>query len=201
MGHDITLYGAGYTRSARCLWTLRELELKHEYVESGDLISTDELRAMQPQAKLPVAIINGEPLYESVAICTHFCDLAPEKDLIGAPGTRERSLHLQWTSFALTEVETWLWSSFKHLALYPEEDRVPAVLPVNEKEIRAGLSVVNSALADDDYLVANRFSVTDIIVGWPVNWARRMKYLDGMDNLSRYLDRLFARPHCHLNPE
>ena len=46
-------------------------------------------------------------------------------------------------------------------------------------------------LADDDYLVGNKFSVTDIIMAWPVNWARRMDYFEGMDNLSRYLDRLF----------
>lgn len=201
MSHEITLYGVGYTRSARCLWTLLELELDHEYVEDGELIRSDELRAMQPQAKLPVALIDGEPLYESAALCTHFCDLAPEKGLLGAPGTRERGLHMQWTSFALTEIETWLWSSFKHQGMYPEDVRVPAVIAVNEEEIRSGVAVVNDALADDDYLVGNKFSVTDIVVSWPINWARRMNYLGGMDNLSRYLDHLFARPHCRLNSE
>ena len=201
MSHDITLYGTGYTRSSRCLWTLLELELEHEYVEDGGLIHSDALRAMQPQGKLPVAMIDGEPLYESAAICTHLCDLAPQKGLLGAPGTRARGLHLQWTSFALTEIETWLWSSFKHQSMYPEDVRVPAVIAVNEQEIRSGLAVVNDALADDEYLVGNTFSVTDIVVSWPINWARRTQYLDGMDHLARYLDRLFARPHCHLNPE
>lgn len=201
MTHQITLHGVGYTRSSRCLWTLLELGLEHEYIENGKLIRSDELRALQPQAKLPVAIIDGEPLFESSAICTHLCDLAPEKGLLGGPGTRERALHLQWMSFALTEVETWLWSSFKHIAMYPEEKRVPAVLETNAEEIRNGLRVLSDALGREDYLVANRFSVTDIVVSWPVNWARRMKFLDGMDPLSRYLDRLFERPHCRLNPE
>ncbi len=201
MGHDITLYGLGYTRSARCLWTLKELGLPHEYIEDRTLIHTDELRAMQPQAKLPVAIIDGHPLYESAAICTQFCDLAPGQELIAKPGTPERGLHMQWSSFALTEIETWLWSSYKHLNMYDDEDKALEVLPANEKEIRSGLQVVDDALANSNYLVADRFSVTDIIMAWPVNWARRMDYFDGMDNLTRYLDRLFARPHCHLNPE
>lgn len=200
MSPNITLYGVGFTRSARCLWTLRELELEHEYIEDAKLIRTEQLRALQPQAKLPVAIIDGNPLYESAAICEHFCDLAPEKNLIAKPGTLERGQHMQWTSFALTEIETWLWSSFKHINMY-EEEKALEVLPANEKEIRAGLTVVNDALANNDYLIANQFSVTDIIMAWPVNWARRMNYFDGMDNLSRYLERLFARPHCHLNPE
>ncbi len=146
-------------------------------------------------------MIDGEPLFESAAICTHLCDLAPERALLGPPGSRERGLHLQWTSFALTEIETWLWSSFKHSGMYEEEKRIPAVVDVNADEIRSGLAVVNDALARDDYLVGNRFSVTDIVVSWPVNWARRMNYLDGMDHLARYLDRLFSRPHCRLNPE
>ena len=89
-------------------------------------------------------MIDGEPLYESAAICTHLCDLAPEKGLLGAPGTRERGLHMQWISFALTEIETWLWSSFKHQGMYPEDVRVPAVIEVNEEEIRSGVAVVNT---------------------------------------------------------
>lgn len=31
-----------------------------------------------------------------------------------APGTRERALHLQWTSFALTEMEACLWSDARN---------------------------------------------------------------------------------------
>ena len=201
MSHAITLYGYGYTRSARCLWTLLELGLEHEYVDDRALIHTDTLRAVQPLGKLPAAVVDGEPLYESAAICTYFCDLAPERKLIGAPGTRERALHLQWTSFVLTEIEAWLWSNAKHGGMYPEDKRVPAVIPVNAQEIRNGLSVVDAALADDDYLVANAFSVTDIIVSWAVNWARRMDHLEGLEHLARWLERLLARPHCRLNPE
>lgn len=201
MSRRITLYGAGYTRSARCLWTLLELEIDHEYVDTRSRTHDNEGRAMHPQAKLPVAMIDGEALYESAAICTHLCDLAPEKGLLGAPGTRNRGLHMQWTSFVLTEIETWLWSSYKHQKGYPEAMRVPAVIGVNGQEIRNGLAVVNDALAESDYLVGNTFSVTDIIVSWAINWARRMHHLNEMDNLSRYLDRLFARPHCRLNPE
>ena len=201
MSHRITLYGAGYTRSSRCLWTLLELGLEHDYIEKPELVHSDELRALQPQAKLPVAVIDGEVLFESAAICTHLCDLAPEQSLLGAPGTRERGLHLQWMSFVLTEIETWLWSSFKQTMMYPEEKRAPGVLETNREEIRAGLRVLDAALATDDYLVGNRFSVTDIVVSWPVNWARRTNALAGMDHLARYLDRLFERPHCRLNPE
>ncbi|GIS88801.1 MAG: hypothetical protein CM1200mP18_15110 [Gammaproteobacteria bacterium] len=42
-----------------------------------------------------------------------------------------------------------------------------------------------------DYLVENRFTVTDIIVSWTVNWGGRQGLLDGMNGLHAYLERLF----------
>ena len=55
------------------------------------------------------------------------------------------------------------------------------------------------ALGAARYLVEDRFTVTDIIVGYTMNSGRLMGYLDGFANLHGYLDRLFARPHCTLD--
>ena len=114
--------------------------------KDGDLIHTDELRVMQPQAKLPVVMIDGEPLYESAAICTHLCDPRAGE----GPGRRAghvgaRLAHAMDLFRPEPKSKPGCWSSFKHLSMYPEEQRVPAVLPVNEQEIRSGLAVVNDA--------------------------------------------------------
>ncbi len=199
MTHQITLYGFGPTRSARCKWTLLELGLDFEDVDDRALIGTDALRKFHPQAKFPAAVIDGQPLFESAAICTHLCDLAPERGLIGAAGSRARALHEQWTAFALTEMEAWLWSNAKHTNFYPEAKRVSAVVASNNEEFRAGAAVLNDVLNGTSFLVEDRFSVTDIVVGWTVNWGRRMGQLDGFEHLSAYLKRLFARPLCCLN--
>ena len=201
MTHEITLYGFGPTRSARCRWTLLELGLPFENVDDRSLIGSDQLRGLHPQAKLPAIVIDGEALFESVAICTHLCDLAPERGLIGAAGTRERALHEQWASFVLSEMEAYLWSSAKHTIFYPEEKRVAAVVESNSEEFRAGARVLDEVLAGSPFLVGGKFSVTDIVAGWVVNWGRRMGQLDGFDNLSAYLTRLFERELCTLNPE
>lgn len=201
MSHAITLYGLGPTRSARCKWTLLELGLDFDYVEDRSLIGSDELRPFHPQAKFPAAVIDGEPLFESSAICTHLCDLAPEKGLIAPAGSRARALHEQWTAFCLSEMEAYLWHTAKHTSFYPEEKRVPAVVAANSEEFRKGAKVLNDVLADSPFLVNGEFSVTDIFVGWAVNWGRRMGQNDGFEHLQSYLDRLFAREHCTLNPE
>ncbi|MCH9671420.1 MAG: glutathione S-transferase C-terminal domain-containing protein [Gammaproteobacteria bacterium] len=110
-------------------------------------------------------------------------------------------MHLQWTSFAQSEMEAWLWSSAKHKSFYPEEKRVPAVIEPNMEEFRNGAAAMDAALADTPYLVGGAFSVTDIIVSWTVNWGRRMGQLDEFANLQAYLARLHQREHCTLNPE
>ena len=201
MASDITLYGVGYTRSARCRWTLQELGLDFEQPDSGSMIGSDELRAFHPQSKLPAIVINGERLFESAAICTYLCDLNPDKGLIAPPGTHERALHDQWVSFGLSELEGYLWSTAKHSGFYPEEKRVPEVIPSNTEELLKGIAVLNDVLADTDYLVGGKFSVTDVILGWTLNWARRMGHLGDFVPVQAYVARLLEREHCALNSE
>ena len=201
MTPQITLYGYGTTRSARCWWALLESGLEFEYVDDGGLIRSDDLKALHPLAKLPALLVDGQPLFESAAICSYVCDLAPESGLIASSGTWQRALHEQWTSFVLTELEAYLWSNAKHTAMYPEARRVPAVVAPNQDEARAALGVLEAVLAQRPYLTGEQFQVTDIIAGWTINWARRSALLDAHPNLEAYLARLMSREHCKLNPD
>jgi glutathione S-transferase len=197
----ITLYEYGATRSVRVRWTLLELGLDFESKQGRELIGSEELRKVHPQGKLPAAVIDGRPLFESVAICNHLADSVPEKGLIPAAGTWDRALHDQWTSFALTELEAWLWSNAKHQFFYPEEMRVPGVVDANKREVRAALEVLEAELAQRDHLVGDAFSLTDILVSYTVNWARRARQLGDFPSLQRYLERLWERPACALPRE
>ena len=201
MENAITLYGTGGARSLRCRWVLSELELEYKYIDESGLIGSDRLRKCHPQSKIPAAVINGVTVFESSAICSYLCDLQKNAGLIASPGSSERALHDQWVSFAQSEVEGYLWSNIKHKSLYPEERRVPEVIKQNTKEIHAGLKVMDVVLSESEYLVGNNFSVTDIIVGWTINWARRSNLLGNYNALSQYLSRLFQRQHCMLNPD
>lgn len=196
----ITLYEMGTTRSARCRWTLLELGLEFEAIETRPLLHTDELTAINPMGKAPAIVIDGRPLFESCAICTALADANPDKGLISPSGTWQRALHDQWTCFTLSELEAWLWHSAKHSFLYPEEERVPEILEPNAKEFRKGAAVANDALAKNDYIINDAFSVTDIIMSFSLNWARRAGLTAEFDAINTYLDRILAREHCPLAP-
>ena len=198
---NITLYEYGPTRSARCRWTLLEAGLAFDSMSGRELVHSKELTAVHPQGKLPAALIDGKPLFESAAISTFIADQVPRAGLIAPAGSYARGLHDQWVCFALTEMEAHLWSTARNSFVYAEDQRVTAIYGQNETEFRRSADVLEGALLDAEYLVGNRFSVTDIIVSYTVNWARRQGWLDGSPNLQTYLQRLFERPHCTLNPD
>ena len=198
MALDITLYEYGPSRSKQARWTLQELGLEFKSVEGLEILHSDELNQVSPLGKVPAVVIDGEPLFESAAICTYLADLVPEKGLIAPSGTRERALHLQWVSFALTELEAYVWSNARNTFVLPEEQRITALFEQNNKEFKHAASVLDDVLSSADYLVGDKFSVTDILVGFTVNWGNLAGLLLQTPNLQRYLERLKERPHCTL---
>jgi glutathione S-transferase len=83
----VTLYGVGFNRSARCRWTLEEARIEYASVDRRELAGSDELRHFRPLAKVPAAVIDGQTLFESAAICTYIADRVPTADLIAKPGS------------------------------------------------------------------------------------------------------------------
>ena len=143
-------------------------------------------------------VIDGRPLFESAAIIAAVADLVPEKHLIARPGTWSRYLHEQWISFSLSEMEAFVQSTEINSIdfILPEEQRVPQILEQNAMLFRKGAAVLNDVLAEADYLVDDRFSVTDIFVGYTVHWGNETDLLDGFDHLKAYRTRLLERQHC-----
>jgi len=195
---DITLYEYGPSRSKQARWALLECGLEFRAIGDLNILHSDELNKVNPMGKVPAVLINGEPLFEAAAICTYLADLVPEKGLIAPSGTRDRALHLQWVSFALTEMEAYLWSNARNTFVLPEEERITALFEQNNKAFLHAAKVLDEVLADRDYLVGNRFSVTDILVGFTVNWGNGAGLLKALPNLRKYLNRLKERPHCTL---
>lgn len=198
MTPDITLYEYGPSRSKQVRWTLNELGLEFKAIGGVDILHSKELIDVNPMGKVPAVIINGKPLFESAAICTHLADLVPEKGLIAPSGTWERALHLQWTSFALTELEAYVWSNARNTFVLPKEERITALFEQNNKAFIQAAEVLDNVLAEKEYLVGNHFSLTDILVGFTLNWGELVGLLHQASNLQRYLKRLKKRPHCTL---
>lgn len=198
MAPDITLYEYGPSRSKQVRWTLLELGLEFNAIEGRDILHSDELNRVNPMGKVPAVVIDGKPLFEAAAICTYLADLVPKKGLIAASGTYERALHNQWLSFSLTELEAYVWSNARNTFVLPEEQRITALFEQNNKAFVNAAKVLDKVMASTDYLVGNRFSVTDILVGFTLNWGSLLGLLEQTPNLQNYLAQLKERPNCTL---
>jgi glutathione S-transferase len=194
----IILYELQPTRSARVRWTLLELGIPFESIEGrgSEIFSRPDLAQIHPMSKLPALRDNGRPLFESAAICNWLADSHPQAGLIAPSGTWARALHDQWTAFTLAEVEANLWHTARNRFLYSEEQRVPAVYEQNAREAKRGLAVLDGALKHKTWLVEDRFSVTDIFVGYAVVWARVQGMTGELASVTAYAERILARPLC-----
>lgn len=198
--NDIILYEYAPSRSARCRWTLLETGLEFTSVDEGpSLVGSDRLKPFHPLKKVPAAEIDGRPLFESAAICTAIADLVPEQGLVGPSGSWARALHDQWVSFTLSEMECWIWNTDMNTRVLPEEKRISAHIRQNGALFRRGARVMDQVLGEQDYLVENRFTITDIIASFAVQWGRSQGLIDDFSHLQAYLARLSQRRHSTLD--
>lgn len=189
------LYGYRNGRTLRVLWMLEELGAEYEYVEVdlfGGQGREPWFLKINPAGKVPVLDDGGTVVTESAAICLHLAEKHPQSGLLPPAGTPERTECYKWTSFILTELDAPLWTIAKHRFALPSERRVPAVINTAVWEFETNIQILAAALEDRLYLVAEAFSVADVLAGHIVLWSKSAKLPVGKA-LEQYLDRLEKR--------
>jgi glutathione S-transferase len=180
--------GAG--RPPRVRWALEEAGAPYEYVVmSTEVGSGAEHAERHPLGRVPVLETDEGLLFESGALCLHIADLNPESGLIPATGTHERAQVYQWAFFAMTELEPAMlraWSARRRA----DADAVVAA----DARLEKAFDALGAALHGCSYLIGDRFTIADIVVGGVCESARKYDLLPGSPGVRAYLERLDARP-------
>jgi glutathione S-transferase len=188
---SIRLYsrdGAG--RPPRVRWALEEAGAPYEVVVlSPDEAAGEEHRRRQPLGRVPALEIDGDVLFESAALCLQIADLFPEADLIPPPGSPERGAVYQWTIFAMSELEPAMIAARR-----AQRADDAAELEAARARLAAAVEALERALEGDGYLVGDRFTVADVVVGGILHSARQIEVLPESPRVAAYLGRLDARP-------
>ncbi|KAA3634573.1 MAG: glutathione S-transferase family protein [Proteobacteria bacterium] len=187
-----TLITAPRTRGTRVTWILEELGV--EYAVKIRSPRDPEVKAVNPLRKLPVLVADDLVLTESAAICTYLADRHDTPSLSPAPGTTERARFDEWNYYVLTDLEAPLWYFSKNAFLYPEKVRVPEILPACRREFARSVEALARRLGDNEFLVGEAFSVSDILCGHTLAWARAVQFELSSENVRDYADRVLARP-------
>ena len=188
------LYHQPRSRSTRVLWLAEEAGAAVDVVViAREDKHTDEYRALHPLSRSPAYVEESGAVFESAALVLHLADRHPESGLIAEPGSYERALQYQWAFFAMTELEAPLIDAAREMWKEAGEPDATHIAGGRERVAR-GAAVVEAALAEREHLVANAFSVADIIVGGVLSFARTAEIAELPSGLVDYVDRLEARP-------
>lgn len=192
----IQVYGFPQSRSTRIVWLLEELGVDYEF-NLVDFMKMEhrspEFLALNPAGKVP-AIVEGDlVMTESGAIVTYLAERFADKGLIPPAGTAERATFLQWSYFALCELEQPLWTMGKHKFALPAEQRVAEIFPTAEWEFQKALALLSEGLGDKPYILGENFSAADILLGHTLFWGMSFKQPIEQANLQAYAKRLQGR--------
>lgn len=177
-------------RPIRVAWTLEELGEPYEvtWMTREEAKGADH-RSRHPLGRVPVLEDEEGFIFESAAICLHLADQHPEAGLVPALGTRDRALVYQWAVFAPAELEPPLIEA----AMQAQRD--PERAASARRRFDAAVAAVSGSLGGSDYLVGDRFTVADVLVGTALAFTARAGLADDLpENLKAYLARLAQRP-------
>jgi glutathione S-transferase len=184
--------GAG--RPPRVRWALEEAGAPYEWVVMDSEEGHGEAhRRRHPLGRVPVLEGDDGLLFESAALCLHVADLNPQAELIPAPGSHERGQVYQWTFFAMTELEPAMVRAYTAR----RRDDADATAKADERLAKAG-AVLAARLEEHDYVVDDRFTIADIVLGGVLVSARKYDLLVDSPSLRAYLERLDGRPAKQL---
>ncbi len=192
----LTIYGAVTSRTARTIWMCKEHNIPFEHVpvsqRDGSTRKPEHLK-LNPNGHVPVIKDGDFVMWESLAINIYLANKYPGP--LTPKTLEEQARTVQWSMWALTEMEPNSTPILQHTILLPEDKRDPAVAARAREGVKAPLNVLEAELGSKDYLLGDRFTVVDLNVSHLVSTLIRVKYdLSGWPKVSAWLARCSARP-------
>jgi glutathione S-transferase len=185
----LTLHHAPRSRSARIVWLLEELgepyELALTTIQRQDGSGAADPTNPHPDKKVPALVHDGAVITESGAICLYLTDAFPKAGVGPLPGDPARGAYLTWLFYYQGVIEPSITAKFAGLAEHPAIRRsYGREEGVNER--------ILAALSAGPYILGERFSSVDVLIGSMGHFARAMLPADPI--IDTYLQRLGQRP-------
>lgn len=164
---------------------------------AGDNLS-DDYRRKNPTTKVPVLELDdGTCIGESMAICRYFEALQLEPPLMGRTPLEQARIEM-WQRRAEFHLLLNVGMCFQHTTGYFKDRMLPVPAYGEEcgRQALAFMALLDSHLADHDYLAGDQFSVADITALCAMDFARVVKLRPKPEwqHLLRWHQQVSARP-------
>ncbi|MFA5955341.1 glutathione S-transferase family protein [Hyphomicrobium sp.] len=184
-------YHAPNTRSFTIRWLFEELgspphELKILDMKKGEH-KTPAFLAVNPMGKVPTVTADGTPVTEVGAITIFLADLFPEANLAPEVSDPARGTYLRWIVFNHAAIEP---------AVMDKARNTPSGLPSSALcygSYDDTVSALASAVEHGPYILGERFSAADVVIGSAVRYLTMFKLLPAKPEFSSYLERMTSR--------
>lgn len=166
----IQLYHCKGARSLRPVWTLQEMGLDYELITMPfpPRYLHKEYMLINSIGTVPCMVDGDVKMTESAGISQYLVEKYGPTDLAVPLDDPEYGTYLNWLHRSDATLTFPLTLVLRYTRLEPEEKRNPQVAGDYRKWFLGRMRSVEEALADREYLAANRFTIADICVGYAV---------------------------------
>jgi glutathione S-transferase len=187
----LKLYHASPSRSSVAMWMLEEVGEPYEIqllsLKNGDQHKPEYL-AVNPMGKVPTIDDNGTVVSEVSAICCYLADAYPKAGLAPAVTDKLRGPYLKWLFYAPSCIEPAMIDKAMNRPPVPRSTAGWA-------DYDTVIAVLRDAAGNaSPYLLGERFSAADVVIGSSLRWGMQFKLLPELPEFVAYTQRLKQRP-------
>ena len=190
------LFGFKGTRSNRTEWMLREVGADYDFVKV-DLMSGEHKAAAHVErhahGMVPAFEDRDFRIIESTAAVLYLADKFAAKGLAPSTDSAERARYYQFAVYAVSTLDESVIPLYFHTFLLPPEKRKQEVVDQKTPVWATAAGFLTRSLGDKPYLLGDRFSAADVIVGYDIALAAKAGLLEGWPKLQAYAGRLAER--------
>ena len=186
----LKFHHAPQSRSLIVHWMLEELGESYE-IELLNLKTGEHKKpaylAVNPMGKVPALEHDGVVLTEAAAICCYLADTFPKAALAPAIGDPARGPYLKWLFFGPSCLEPAVIDRMS-------ERSMPPYRRLGYGDFDTMLGVVVGGVSPGPWLLGDRFTAADVVIGSGVAWGIGTKAVPERPELVAYVDRMMKRP-------
>lgn len=185
----LVLHHHPFTRARHVVWMLEEVGIDYD-LHFVDLLKgegrTPEHLGRNRMGKLPTLEDDGAVISEVAAIGMYLADRYAPGRLAPALDDPARGAYLRWCVFGASVVEP---GCMAHAAQWPCSPQ-----RVGWGSYDDMVATLEEAVGDGPWLLGERFTMADVLLGGAIRWMLQFKMLKGTDGtLPAYAERLSAR--------
>jgi len=133
-------------------------------------------------------------MFESAAICAYLAEKFPEAQMAPRIGTPERGRYYQWMVYSIATLEPPVIDIFMNTVMLPEAERSTEAVDKARTKFVEVAQVLENTLGSKPFLLGERFSAADVMIGSSLVWGQFLGLLEGRPVLAEYAQRLSTRP-------